>query len=145
MKLFGYIRVEHHFSLICPFWNSLPAFFNFFNSKINIIYNWKNILLNCQKDHLHTSKIVIDFKKNLAARHFPMGIRALSKSLWYLWQLWKSFSKLSQTCQIFMPSPIKSFWHIQKCKACFETHRYLEIHVSYALLTKLDWYIRHSI
>ena len=40
-RLFGNIGVEHHFPLICPFWDSFQVTTDFLDWNI-VIYNWKN-------------------------------------------------------------------------------------------------------
>ena len=76
LSLFCNIGIEHYFTLICPFWDSLQVVIDFLGASINVIYNWKNrfviskkvlrLISNCWEDHLCISKIVAGLRQIIA-------------------------------------------------------------------------------
>ena len=94
LSLFGKIRVEHHFPLICPFWDSLQIIIDFFSGNIDVIYNWKKTDVSSAKsltfgiklyeDHLCVLGTEMDLEYTLAAslfNQFQMGFWPLSKTI----------------------------------------------------------------
>ena len=91
LSLFGKIRVEHHFPLICPFWVSLQIIIDFYSGNINAI----------EKIDVFSAKSLTFYIK-LLGRSFmylknsnrpkidPCGTSSSISSQWELWQLRKT-------------------------------------------------------
>ena len=116
LSLFGKIRVEHHFPLICPFWDSLQIIIDFFCGNINVIYNWKNRCIISKKFNVWCQIVRRSFmyiKSSNGPKIDPFDTSALiisqwefwalSETLWYLLsrKLTKSVSKLLETPIVF--------------------------------------------
>ena len=89
LSLFGKIRIEHHFPLICPFWDSLQIIIDFFSWN-NAIYNWRNRSIISKKFYIWyeiVRKIFMYIKNSNGPRIDPCSTPALVNFQWEFWPL----------------------------------------------------------
>ena len=98
-RLFGKIKVEHHFPLICPFRDSLQIIINFFSGNINVITIQKIDVSSAKSltfDMKFFGKSFIYIKNSNGLKLDSCGTPALTSSQW-------EFCPWSKTFYIYYP------------------------------------------